>query len=363
MRAHRTRRALWLSNAPLLLAMLGVAAWYLTDVRPAVSAVVDAPRSDPGAAVKDIVRTFDRAAREANAATLLPPVEAPEIEGTYRFEHFQAMLPAHAIFSGSRPSNQLKPADDPPPARDFDINTHGSVTMVVHVPPLHGALTFAFKGGKRTVVILVGESLVLPGDDRCELLSIRKLGRHVYDTLWSVPFGKGSTLQTVRLDNRKIPRPDDPVRPLDPDAGPAPEAHAAVHRIGTVAKLIARGHYALEFNAGASEWVRSGAARKAPETIKTGIAKGAVLGVRLVDFGDAPLDRLRLKRNDTLVSIDGQPATSRADVIRIAEALSPETTGVQVVIDRYGRRITFDVDPRDPKTRRAMAQQAARQDR
>ncbi len=371
MRAHRTRKAVWLSNIPLSLALLGIAAWYLADVGPAVSAVVDAPRQDPGAVVNDVVRDFDRDVRNTSAASLLPPVVGDELEETYWPRHFLEMVPVHWPLSGSPPSNQRREAPPPDRPRSFELTAYGVAAMVFHDPPLGGTVTFHFRGGKKTAVILVGESLTLADGVRAELVSIREIEEDLYDTLWrGIQRDGTSTLDTVSVDGRKVLLPTDPVRPSDPGAIAVPAdatpERTSVHRIGHRRVPVAGGRTRIEFNDGAAEWVRSGAARKALESIKTAIAKdaeGRVLGIRIVDFGEAPLDRLALERGDTVVSIDGQPVASRADVVRIAQALSPETESVEVVVDRYGRRITFDVDPRDAKTRRRMAQHLEREGR
>ena len=54
----------------------------------------------------------------------------------------------------------------------------------------------------------------------------------------------------------------------------------------------------------------------------------------------------------------GSEATMHA--IRIARGIPPETARVNVVLDRDGERLTYEVDPRDPKTRRAAATIAPR---
>ena len=52
-------------------------------------------------------------------------------------------------------------------------------------------------------------------------------------------------------------------------------------------------------------------------------------------------------------AIAGQKVTSRADALRIAQTLDPDTL-VPVVIDRRGVLYTYRVDARDPRTKRAF---------
>ncbi len=115
----------------------------------------------------------------------------------------------------------------------------------------------------------------------------------------------------------------------------------------------------IEFDDATYRYFRGKNARSVMESVKTNVAKdksGKPYGVRIVDAGSAPADVLDLKPNDVIVSINGQPVRSRSDIIRIAESLPETTTRVTVVVDRYGRKVTFNIDPRDPKTRRRAGQ-------
>jgi hypothetical protein len=85
-------------------------------------------------------------------------------------------------------------------------------------------------------------------------------------------------------------------------------------------------------------------------------SKGGVQGVQIFPLdGNDMASKFDVRRGDVLVSINGQGVKSKDDAIRIARAIPPDTGRVTVVVDRDGRQITYNVDPRDPKTRRSAA--------
>lgn len=62
---------------------------------------------------------------------------------------------------------------------------------------------------------------------------------------------------------------------------------------------------------------------------------------------DAVVPPLRpgdLRPGDVLVSIDGQPVSSKADAMRVVEGIPPGRV-VEVVIDRKGERVTLEAGP------------------
>ena len=57
------------------------------------------------------------------------------------------------------------------------------------------------------------------------------------------------------------------------------------------------------------------------------------------------------KPGDVLKAINGTPVHSRSEAVNVVKALPANIANVQVIIERNGRQITYDVDPRDPKVR------------
>ena len=92
-------------------------------------------------------------------------------------------------------------------------------------------------------------------------------------------------------------------------------------------------------------------ARSIKTTPERDTQTGRIVGLRLDFAQDTPAQALDVKRGDILVSIDGRPAGSRAAVIEIVKSLS-DAKIVTVVIERRGKELTYQVDPRDPKVRR-----------
>ncbi len=114
---------------------------------------------------------------------------------------------------------------------------------------------------------------------------------------------------------------------------------------------------AVVFDRNTFEYVRN-RGESIAETVKTEEAvdrsTGRVIGVRITGFGgDAPVSALDVRKGDILKSINGRPVTSRAQAIEIGKTLKDDTN-VSVVIERDGRDINYVVDPRDPRTRRAV---------
>jgi S1-C subfamily serine protease len=83
-------------------------------------------------------------------------------------------------------------------------------------------------------------------------------------------------------------------------------------------------------------------------------AKGDPKGVRFTGVGEGSLaSKFDVRPGDILKSINGKPVRSRSEAIEVVKGLPKDTTLVAVVIERDGRDILYNVDPRDPKTRSA----------
>ena len=113
----------------------------------------------------------------------------------------------------------------------------------------------------------------------------------------------------------------------------------------------------VEVDQSTFDWLRGKDADSLAKSVSTQVARdeqGRVIGLQITGLSsDTPADRFDVKPGDILVSIDGQPVKSRSDAMNIAQGIDPNVSRVTVVVDRRGRMITFNIDPRDPKTRRA----------
>lgn len=125
---------------------------------------------------------------------------------------------------------------------------------------------------------------------------------------------------------------------------------------------MSRGRKEVTFDDDAFTALKDKSVEKLIEDVRTEpYDRGGVRGLQIFPTGGGGVaDKLDIKRGDILISINGQPIASRDDALRVARAIPPETARVAVVIDSDGERITYDVDPRDPKTRRAAAAAAPR---
>lgn len=113
----------------------------------------------------------------------------------------------------------------------------------------------------------------------------------------------------------------------------------------------------MQFDSGAYEFLRGKNVDQVLENVRTEeYNKGGVQGVQMFPVGEAGLaERFDVRRGDILIAINGQPVKTRADAIRVAQALPKDTKLVTVEIDRDGKRLFYDIDPSDPKARREAA--------
>jgi hypothetical protein len=78
--------------------------------------------------------------------------------------------------------------------------------------------------------------------------------------------------------------------------------------------------------------------------------------VRVTDVGPEEASiasQFDVQRGDILKSINGQPVHNRAQAIDVVKNLPKDTTNVQAVVERNGRDIVYNIDPRDPRVKAA----------
>ncbi len=418
MKAHSMRRTIWIVNIALGACVAAVVGWYLFDVKAAVAKVLDQNPRKPPQEMRVIVAEFDKDVKATKENVLKPPVEEPELKKVILRADYARKDPTHWIFSGPRPPQVDKGAPDttnrPPPPKGLD--SIGKIDFIINVPPDNALIAFKFKGdAKKQYQFLVGEFVKKKDQSgRFKVTKVEepekdlyKIHYAVYDDPKDVPIEKGEML----WDNRRKATSEGDVIHIVPttseDAAAAAKADAAAKAAagtgdgttdgakdggtdGTSAGTVNTGDGVvgsgsvvvsedevkvsdlkpkftrntatrkdIEFDDATYRFFRGKNAKSVMEKVKTNVAKdksGKPYGVRIVDTGDLPADVLDLKPNDTLVSINGQPVRSRSDIVRIAESLPETTTRVTLVVDRYGRKVTFNIDPRDPKTRRRAGQ-------
>jgi hypothetical protein len=122
-------------------------------------------------------------------------------------------------------------------------------------------------------------------------------------------------------------------------------------------KTVSSGRRDIEFDENTFKKWKGKKIEDVLENVRTeNYDKGGVQGVQIFPLdGNDMAAKFDIRRHDILISINGQGVKSKDDAIRVARTIPPDTDRVTVVIDRDGRQITYNVDPRDPKNRRAAA--------
>lgn len=401
MKAQRIRKVLWLTNAALVAGVLAVGALLVLN-KPAEA------KAAPEWATKALTAYKDK----TPVQRLKPAVEKSEIEDVFLKPDWKEL--PYFPFVGPKipPPRPKEAAVVEQPKGPTGLEAIGRVRMLMYRPPARpgepasgSAIGWEFSGGEtKTGVFGPGDFIVL-GDQRkrFKLVDVlqpdRKVARwvlvyDVYDDPQGSPVSRGELVHDNEpKENADIlRRPGGPTKPAAGAPGAAPGASvsepAGVKPPASGSGVVVVGRETPKVPSGsssASDWraeVReTGPGRRAVtfddatferfkgqdiekilENVRTDEYEGpGVKGLRITPVGDTSIaDKLTLMRGDILVSIDGRPTPNRDAAVRAARAVSPDAARVSVEIDRNGQRLTYDVDPRDPKTRRAAAVAAGR---
>ncbi len=394
MKAQRIRKLLWGANLALGAGVAGVAALVLFD-RPVEAKAAPAWATQALESYKKLVPE----------KVLQPAVEKDEIEKLILKPEWRG-LPYYPYAGPPIPAKVEAPTGPTEaPKGPEGLEAIGSVYMLIFSPRRAGqtvasdtSVLWKFKDGK-TRAISPGEFFVqkdqkgrfrltdvVPLDADLQRL---KLLYEVYDDPAGKPVSTGELIfDNTPKDTRDIVTLPGDRKPKAPEPAPAPSGGAAGARSATVPAGGGNGGYTvvgpenpggasgsaskewraevravsanrrqMSFDQGAYDYLRGKTVEQVLENVRTeDYNKNGVQGVALFPVGDTSLaDRFDVRRNDILIAINGQPARTRADAIRIAQALPKDTTLVTVEIDRDGKRLFYDIDPRDPKARRAAA--------
>jgi hypothetical protein len=390
-----------MANAVLGAGAVAVGTWFFAEVKPAAA---DSARLKPvwAAAAKE---QYERRGDPRSIQTA--PVSKEALETVDRPD-YRALT--YWIFSGPLPPAPRSPDSPVEVVKGPEgLAALGRPKFILYVPPSEGqpvaadsVVSWLF-GPNKTGQFKPGEFIAEAGAaKRFKLVNIRRsepgvskfvLVYEVYDD------PKGSPVKTDEyIHDATPPREDGRIRPLGPPAGAvpgapggaaaglegtagavvegtgaaavlppgAPEGDAALpapavsdgpRRAATVRKVNPN-LYEVEFDDERlyDEWAGRKIADVA-ETVKTQPVTdprtGRPMGIKITGISaDTPADWFDVRPGDVLVSINGQAVTDRADAVRIAQNLPRDVARVSVVIDRNGRKITYNIDPRDPRTRR-----------
>ncbi len=393
MRAHSQRRVIWFLNVILGAGVVALSAWILLDVTKAVADATFLRPDWAGKAVEDF-----RAQPTTNRSALKPPVSQKEVEEIDRLEfRTSSGKRFHWIYSGPMPPTP--PAEEAldevqAPVED-DLSKLGRVAFLLFIGPrkdqavAEETIVFWEFAPDRRKVFSPGEFIHDGGGEPrggIKLVDVkRKRGRerlfefhyevyddpdgepvkkgvYLYDAAIELPSGLAGKVKVARVGGAAAPGGDGtPIEgrtesgvtggvDLGPEPVIAPEQEPmVVYETPELARV--------EVDQPTFDWLRKSDADTLAKSVSTQVARdeqGQVIGLVITGIAaETPADRFDVKPKDILVSIDDQPVKSRSDAINALQRIDPNTSRVKVVISRRGRLITFNVDPRDPKTRRA----------
>lgn len=399
MKAQRIRKGLWLSSLVLGAGVAALGAMY----------ALQKPAEAQGLVAKGKAAVEEYRGRQPKPV-LVPPVKQVDLETYVRKPEWKGARgeTRYYPFAGPKvPSPELaKPPEETKVEGPKDLEAIGHVQFVIFVPPVKGQTTaasatvfFEFNGDKPL------RRAFNPGDwlrpyekdaERFLLVDIIPEGTK-YRVLYEVrePGADVAKARRAELTWESEPPLDQKIRDIVKSGaeaatpkpggsggaapGPAPAGGAAAGGKGTAVTVVGP-----EAPTAAADWgpaVTSVSANekhfdftdetvkrftgKKPEEVFNDVLKnvrtesydkGGVKGIAVFPAeNDEMAQKFDVRRGDVLVSINGNPVKSKDDAISIAKRLPADTTRVTAVIERNGRQITYVVDPRDPKTRRAAA--------
>ena len=359
---HALRKGLFVLNLMLLIGIgLGIWSWVLTPA-PAEASVADADRV---------------AWMTARQTGLRWQPTAPVSDDAFRrqFLRFDDPRVAHWPFSGPLPPAPT-PVGEKDPARDDeprDLSELGAVRMVIlgEGEPVVG---FTFRAPTKYIVLSPGEFFRRSPREpaRFRLTGVEPIDADVHHVYYEVLEEERVLHEAHLVWQRKLgcdrggglgpcgPHEDDAYAPKPPAVRVSVVTLEGLRTARPVRHINPRNHRdrVVEFDRQAYDATRGKGAEALLTLVKTQAANdpatGRPMGLRIVGHdGRLPADRFDVRKGDILLSIAGQKVTSRADALRIAQTLDPDTL-VPVVIDRRGVLYTYRVDARDPRTKRAF---------
>jgi hypothetical protein len=395
MRAHSLRRTLWFANVLLGAGVVGLGAWLVLDVMPAAA---DPAKIKAEFAAKEL----DEYKRRPNAAPQQNAPVSKEHVDTIARPEYQKLN--YWIFSGPMPPEPTpegpREAAPPPPT---GLETLGTPASVIYMEPGENqrvaegsVLTWRFPD-KKVAHFRLGEFIRQKGQtERFRLVDIKRPERavslfqivyDVYDDPKALPVKTGLVLAhdaRPKVDS-KSPFRDVPVgAPLPAEApvgagekgtpgktavvpaqppvappAPAPSTREVTfEQIKPEVRMIGADRVDVEFDQATYDFVRGKSVQSLAERVKTMPAidqrTGQSLGLKITGIdAESPAQKFNVRPGDILVSVNGTKVANREELIALVQRMPADTSRVTVVIDRHGKMITFNIDPRDPATRRA----------
>jgi len=409
MKAQSWRKILGLTNGALVLSILGAGAWWFTQVRPA-----SADRARPPAWVKPAFDVYLTEAKGARPRSIYPVLDKDITEitrpdlmnpidkgGPFVWPYVGPVPP---------PKKEVKvetgPTAPPPPS---GLEVLGKPVILFSDPSGQVVLTWLFKDtppNKGGSTIARGEPFIPaeekfkreaenaekrragPVDDAALDKALKK-GRFKLKDGWHIEGPPGGdrkvmivyevydeatdTLQKVESkefvlasDAPKVDIGGVATTAPGSAAGAGGSRGASTPDLG-VAPPLSEVHVVLqsptpstrrfEADEATFRYLKYSDPDKLMNDVKTEDATdkdGNKIGVKVQGVNPGSFaSQFDVRPGDILKAINGTPVHNRAEAVEVVKNLPKDVRNVQVIIERNGRQITYDVDPRDPKVRAA----------
>ena len=376
MKAQSLRKTVWLTNGLLAVGLVGGGAWYVTQVRPAAAS----PSSEDGW----IKKAWE--AYQVDRETIKPlnpwPVSLDELKAHITRPDLMSKESRIGVWPyvgpvppAPREEAKAGPAADLPTG----LAAIGAPTLILLQPPPDKSLMKFLFGSKKAGFFVPGDFIKeKDAKGRFKLVDIQrpdpdvarfKVIYDVYDDETKPPVKTGEVAEFTLIkpeDNKsglhiqEAPAAAAPTVPgpaggpgTGPAAGPVVASGAVPPRETwkPVVRVTGDSSRDVELDQATADAFRGSDADALVSDVKTEEVKN---GIRISGIGsNSVAAKFDIRAGDILKSINGRPVHSRAQALEVAKSIPKDTASVQVVIERNGRDIAYNVDPRDPATRAA----------
>lgn len=407
MKAQSWRKVLNLTNSALVLGILAAGAFWFTKVRP-----VSADAARPPKWTGEAFGQYQLNAKGVRSQAIWP-VNAEQIKqltrpddlmnpiekgGPYVWPYIGPVPPARKTVE--------KPVDVTAPPPPSGLEVLGKPVILFSDPTGAVVVTWLFKDSPATkggVTIARGDPFITAeekakreqanrearergGADEAALDVALKKGRFKLEDGWHVPGETGAdrkvmvvygvydeaTDKRLSIDFKEFVLASDAPkvdigggsavttgaagatpRPSTPDLGVAPP----LKDVRVVVQQTSASSRRIEADETVYRYLKYTNPDALLDDVKTEDAKdaqGRPAGVKVSGINPGSFaSQFDVKPGDVLKSINGTPVHSRSEAVTVVKGLPKDIANVQIVIERNGRQLTYDVDPRDPKVRGA----------
>jgi hypothetical protein len=394
MKPQSLRRSLWLGSGLLAASVAGTVGWYALKVRPAQGA----PRREVDSWLDRHMQAYNR---EPIGPQIVHPVHDDELPAVTRPDLPKIGGKKVGVFVGPVPPepqpDEEKPAVAAGPKGLAEV---GKLIMVMYAPPRGTVITWEWANDpKRREQHSIGD-VVAGRFQILEVTPVLETGSPV--SKWRIAYefeevagkpkkraeevfdlrpdpGAADKIKTIPAPVAAVdasagtgtggasaarPRTGEPAEAasVDPAAAPVAVAPPTEERPSAVRlhRLRAGTKTQFSFPSRASYDHYAKNLEQTLSQVKTEEAVGSdgrARGVRVTGgIGPGTIgEEFDIQAGDILLTVNGRPVHNRNDVATVLRGLPKDTASIQVVIERNARQIVYEVDPRDPDTRRGAS--------